>query len=230
MRINRINFATVLGLQATQAAQSWAVECFNRVCGIGMSIVNSGGQISFSPRNSNDVAGRTQENQIQISTVRRFGSVEVLGGVIVHEICHAWGFNRAINWGHTPNSTAYLDRIMHPWVANDSWWHPAEVVSLQRRYGLPARPFRAWEVDALAKATSDAHQQYMRTKSPADLARSRELRAARDAKARLWMSVPMFSRSSVPWMPWNLLVDLEFAPIPEATPSGLYECQCGEGL
>jgi hypothetical protein len=83
MRLNRLNFATSIGPEATRVAFEWAVVCFNRVCGIGMSIVDRGGDITFQPRNSNDVAGRTQEDLIQISTVRQFGRPETLGGVIV---------------------------------------------------------------------------------------------------------------------------------------------------
>jgi hypothetical protein len=224
--ISRITFAGKrLTLDQMQQAQAWAVGNFNRVCNVQMRIVTSG-TIRFHSYASNDAAGRASENNVWLSVVRPISDIPTMASVIMHEICHCWGFPGALRWGHYPNEDRYRDRIMHPAGANDRWWHPVEVVALQRKYGLPSRPFRIWEVDRLAKVANDYHRTvvipardtFRKNRTPSNLerlekARSRhsEFIAARDYKAAIWLKVPRLD-------PVYLSYGIAFSQIPHDDP------------
>jgi hypothetical protein len=202
---SQINFpGSRMSLAEMRQAQTWAVGNFNRVCNMRLRIVSSG-TIRVMPYTSNDAAGRAYQNIVYISTVRPISDLPTMASVMMHEICHCWGFAGALHWGHYPNTDAYRDRIMHPAGANDRWWHPAEVAALQRKYGLPSRPFRIWEVDRLAKIANDYHRSvvipardaWRANKTPTNRTRLEHARekhgrllADRNKKASIWLRTP----------------------------------------
>lgn len=186
-------------------ALAWAVASFNRVCNIGLKIVPDG-TIKWHPYPSNDYLALTQGRDIWWSTERHVTDIRRAGADMCHEICHATGFAQSIGWGHYPLSEAYHDRIMHPWGAKDRWWHPAEAVGLQKKFGRPRNTFRVWEIDHLAKLVHDfreskvlpAKAAWEADKSPQNKAKLRTLQAEmmrmdreREQKTALWVNVPM---------------------------------------
>ncbi|MEZ6097230.1 MAG: hypothetical protein R3C03_23905 [Pirellulaceae bacterium] len=95
---------------------------------------------------------------------------------------------------------------MHPYVAKDRWWHPAEAVGLQKKFGKPSKTFRVWEIDYLAKRVHDFHKAkvlpakaaWEADKTPINKAKLREMQAEmmrmdreREQKTAIWVNVPM---------------------------------------
>ena len=121
-------------------------------------------------------------NQAPAKTVARMATV------VTHEILHTWGYANAPAMGHNQKQRWCM---MYVSSSKTNFFCPAEVLFLQRKYGLPRKKFQILPLVKAKNKMAHYKAKHKKTKNANDLAQYNKWKKRTDALKWSWKKIPM---------------------------------------